>query len=278
MILSGRGSEMDTVSSTMTFGVAFSRIGMNPEDIRDYLDFSAFSAMELPWEIFSAAEPGILALRKTAFRSGKTIICGSLMDSRLSRGIILAEDKFQKDFARQLANALQFLASCGIRTATLDCPLENLLAGEEAQNDMRKILLTAAPVIVREKMTLLLPCAIPAAGDLSTALRFMRNTLIPGVKLKLEIMPWHPDFAKTPVSDLLGNLLFETGSVIFRYDADCGNRIMKAQVKPVIEALKRVNYTGTVLLAPMSQRNRMAYPEICQFSGILEDLKEFISA
>ena len=271
---------MSMDSSTMTFGMAFSRIGMPPVEIRDYLDFSAFSAMELPWEMFADADsdPVILSLRKDAFRSGKTIICGSLMESRLSRGIIFAEDKFQKDFARQLANALQFLVSCGIRTATLDCPLENLLASDEAQNDMRNILLAAAPVLIREKMTLLLPCTIPASGSLSAALRFMRNTLIPGVKLKLEIMPWHPDFAKTPVAEQLGTLLFEAGSILFRYDADCGNRIMKEQVKPVIAALKKVNYTGTVLLAPMSQRNRMTYPEACQFAGILEDLKDFILA
>ena len=261
----------------MTFGVAFSRIGMTPAEIRDYLDFSTFTAMELPWEIFAElTDQEIIKLRKDAVRSGKNIICGSLMDSRLSRGIIFAEDKFQKDFASQLANALQFLASCGIRTATLDCPLENLLSSEDAQKDMQQILLTAAPVLVREKMTLLLPCTIPAASPLSNALRFMRNTLIPGVKLKLEVMPWHPDFAKAPAADLLGNLLFEAGSVVFRYDADCGNRIMKEQVKPVIAALKKVNFTGTVLLAPMSQRNRMAYPEACQFSGILEELKDFI--
>lgn len=263
--------------STMTFGMALSRIGMQqPMEIRDYLDFSAFTAMELPWEIFAGNDPESSALCKEAFRSEKRIICGSVMDSRLSRGIIFAEDKFQRDFSRQLARAMQFLASCGIDTATLDCPLENLLSSEEAQNDMHKILLGAAPVLIKENMTLLIPCTIPAPEPMSHALRFMRNTMIPGVKLKLEIMPWSPDFAKQPVSELLGSLLLEAGSVSFRYDADCGNRIMKKQVKPVIEALKRVNFTGTVMLAPMSQRNRMTYPEACQFSEILEELKDFI--
>lgn len=267
---------MSTDYDNMTCGMAFSRIGMPPAAIGDYLGFSTFSAIELPWEVFSGSEPESAALLKDVRRSGKTIICGSVMDSRLSRGIIFAEDKFQKDFSRQLVHALQFLASCGIRTATLDCPLENILSSEDAQKDMHEILLGAAPVIIKEKMTLLIPCTIPAAGPLSNALRFMRNTMIPGVKLKLEIMPWHPDFAKKTIDDLLGSLLLETGSVIFRYDADCGNRIMKEQVKPVLTALKRVNYTGTVLLAPMSQGNRMTYAEACQFSGIVEELEEII--
>lgn len=261
----------------MTFGMALSRIGMQQTlEIRDYLDFSAFSAMELPWEVFSGNEPEAVALCKEARRSDKKIICGSVMDSRLSRGILFAEEKFQRDFSRQFANSLQFLASAGIRTATLDCPLENILASEESQKEMHKILLGAAPVIIKEKMTLLIPCAVPAAASRSTALRFMRNTMIPGVKLKLEIMPWHPDYSKLPVPEQLGSLLLETGSVIFRYDADCGNRIMKDHVKPVLAELKRVNFTGTVLLAPISQRNRMAYPEAREFAGILEELKDFI--
>ncbi|MBQ7401424.1 MAG: hypothetical protein IJW07_05240 [Lentisphaeria bacterium] len=263
---------------TMTFGMAFSRIGMSPVEIGDYLSFSAFSAMELPWEAFTDSDPETAKIRKEAARSGRTVICGSLMDSRLSRGILFAEDKFQKDFSIQLANALQFLVSNGIRTATLDCPLENVLSSQETQNDLRKILLGAAPVIVREKMTLLLPCSIPAAGQISSALQFMRNTMIPSVKLKLDLMPWHPEYMKKTVSEQLGSLLLETGNVTFRYDADCGNRIMKEQVQTVITELKKVNFTGTVLLAPMSQGNRMAYPEACQFSGILEELKDFIES
>ncbi len=263
---------------TMTFGMAFSRIGMPPAEIRDYLSFTAFSAMELPWEALSDSDPETAKIRKDATRSGRTVICGSLMDSRLSRGILFAEDKFQKDFSIQLANALQFLAANGIRTATLDCPLENVLSSQETQNDLRKILLGAAPVLIREKMTLLLPCSIPAAGSLSSALQFMRNTMIPGVKLKLDLLPWHPEYMKKTVSEHLGSLLLETENVTFRYDADCGNRIMKEQVQAVIAELKKVNFTGTVLLAPMSQGNRMAYPEACQFSGILEELKDFIES
>lgn len=263
---------------TMTFGMAFSRIGMPQAEIRDYLNFAAFSAMELPWEAFADPVPETAKIRKDAARSGKTVICGSVMESRLSRGILFAEDKFQKDFSTQLASALQFLASNGIRTATLDCPLENVLASHETQNDLRKILLGAAPVLIREKMTLLLPCSIPAAGPLSSALQLMRNTMIPGIKLKLDLMPWHPEYMKKTVSEQLGSLLLETGNVTFRYDADCGNRIMKEQVREVITELKKVNFTGTVLLAPMSQGNRMAYPEACQFSGILEELKDFIES
>ncbi len=264
---------MDYGNDTMTFGMAFSRIGMPPAEIRDYLGFPVFTAMELPWEAFSDSDP----VQKDAARSGKTVICGSMMDSRLSRGILFAEDKFQKDFSVQLANALQFLASNGIRTATLDCPLENVLASMETQNDLRKILLGAAPVMIREKMTLLLPCSIPAAGA-SSAMQFMRNTMIPGVKLKLDLMPWHPEYMKTPLPELLGSLLLETENITFRYDADCGNRIMKEQVQAVVSELKKVNFTGTVLLAPMSQGNRMTYPEACRFSGILEELKDFIES
>ena len=259
----------------MTFGMAFSRIGMPVAEIRDYLDFSGFNALELPWEVFFNPDSTADTLYKEICRRNKTVLCGAVMESRLSRSITFAEDRFQKDFSLQLARALQFLASRNIRTATLDCPLENFLENEAACNDMRRILQGAANVLVKENMTLLLPCAVPAAVSHPAVMCFMRNTQIPGIKLRLDIMPWHPECAATPVEDLIGRLPMETRAVIFKYDANCGNRILKEQVKPVLTALKKFNFTGSVLLASMSQQNRMAYPEANQFSEILKELSEF---
>ena len=252
-----------------TFGMAFSQIGRAPGEIRDFLLFPEFDAAELPWEVFTSA-PQLL---KTAQKKKMDLLCGSVTDPQLSRMIAFAEEKMQRDFAGQLRNALTFLAEKDIRTATLACPLNDILGDPDAEQALRSILLGAAPVLQEKSMTLLLPLTIQSAdGALAMpAAKFLRDTLLPGIKLRLDIYPWNlpPKSDPRKAAGLLG---YETRVLTFRYDADCGNRIKTDFLENWLPFLA---LKSTVLLAPFSLRNRMAMAEGEQFAGILRDLRQF---
>jgi 2',3'-cyclic-nucleotide 2'-phosphodiesterase (5'-nucleotidase family) len=88
----------------------------------------------------------------------------------------------------------------------------------------------------------------------------------------LEIYPYDSDIAD-PSSVVSNGLFFEARSLIFFYDADCGNRITKNVVRAWINTLDRYCFSGPIFLAPYSQRHRMVFPEAESFANIISDLR-----
>ena len=81
----------------MTFGMAFSRIGMPVAEIRDYLDFSGFNALELPWEVFFNPDSTADTLYKEICRRNRT--------GKQERHIL-----FDKDIRRSLKDPAHIIA------------------------------------------------------------------------------------------------------------------------------------------------------------------------
>lgn len=253
----------------ISFGMACSALGMGENDILNILAFENFKAVELPWEVLCTPDRSLL---NEAIRRNKTILCGGVTAPHLTRTIPFADRRMRQGFTEQLFKSLELLASRGIRTAALEIPPDLVAVDPEAEKTVREILCGVAPVLLREEMTLFLPLALPCAVPPETISKFMRETLIPNVKLRLDIHPWQFKPDMTP-RGTAGTLAFETRAITFRYDADCGGRILRGHVRQWLDYLLPAGFRGSVLLCPFSLRNRMMLPEADSFADILDSLK-----
>lgn len=272
---------MDTTAQTLphrpfSFGMALSSMGVknDPAALEDFLHFPEFNAVELPWEILHSADSETARIREKIFRQCPERICGSVMDSRLSIEIPFADKRMRRDFTAQLRIALEKLLPHGITRAVLECRPDTLEPGSDAGKALTEILHSIAPFLIRNTMILLLPAAVPPPHghrDASATAQFLRDCMIPNIKLRLDVHPWDLKKGAVP-AQTAGCLAFETEALLFHYNADWGNRILKSQVAVWKDYLAGAGHGCPLLLSPASQRNRMAFPEAELFAKIAGEL------
>mgnify|MGYP003321588241 CR=1 FL=1 len=223
---------MDT-SLQISFGMAFSSMSMQSQMLDDFLLINQFSSFEFPWEIIFPAGQylSILSIPDKVRKLNKSLICGGIMEERLTCEIPFADEKMRQHFTQQLISALKKLSQVHVYIASLECPLENIIGDETATASLQEILRAVAPILISENMILLLPLRMPSniAPDV---VKFLRDTMIPNIKLRLDIHPWDLHSVKNP-EIMAGRLNFETKVITFRYDADCGYKIKKTHLAPV---------------------------------------------
>lgn len=239
------------------FGMALGRIGMPETDIPDYLNFPHLQALELaPGVLLS---PGQTDLRKKIFRNIKEIHAGPLMERTVTDAVLRGNFRQRMEYAEEAVRILNGLAGAGIRDIALDCTLTDILCNAETEEALRLILRLLAPALLKNGQTLLLPWRIPSAVPPQEMTRFLRDTLLPCVKVRLETHPCEMDM---PVNTACaGALLRETECFCFLFDADCGAHIVRNHILPWLKWQEQADRTVPFFLAPISQRQRMSYPE-----------------
>ncbi len=244
-----------------SFGIAFSRIGAEPAAIADFLPCQELDVLELPWEAVGSP------VHQEAQKRNRQVICGSIADARLSAAILRGDRKMRSSFAGQLRNAVAGLAANNIRTATLDCPVSDIIA-ESLAPELRELLLETAPALLKHDFTLLLPHAVPSVQLPEKVMQLLRNTLIPNVKLNLNVFPWQLP-RDCDVKKEAGLLGYETRVLTFRYDADSGQKLLPAHLESWLSVLPAET---RILFAPFSLRNRMLQTEAEYFSHFVRDV------
>lgn len=251
------------------FGMALGRMELPPGDIPDFFTFSHFSAVELPVEHWTKPADGTRrSLPLGAFRS---ISCGNIMETALCGVIAHTLPARQKAFADEAGRVLRVLADKGVSSAVLDCNLEEILGDPEAEEAMRRIVLRLAPVLIANGMTLILPFRAPSRHQPGELGRFLRRSLLPCVRTRLEVHPFEREAPKPETSG--GALRLDLHSILFVYDADSGSRIRKSHVQPWLDWTERLGVRIPFLLCPKSRRQRMALPEASSWDGIAEELQ-----
>lgn len=252
--------------SQRLFGMALGRLNIPSAETRDFAVMPHLHCAELPLESW-LGEKHYVSFYSDAIRY-RELHCGSVMDPQVCRAIFNASEKHIRDFVAETGCVLKKLHDAGVRTVSLDFDMEEILSDSESERKLLLILQLLAPVLFRHEQTLLLPCRLPSRHEAAEILRFMRNTLNPWVKLRLDLHPY--DLKKEDDREKLAlSFVFETRSVVFVYDADSGCRIQKEHVEPWLRPLERYGYKGPFLLAPMSRR-QMTLPESESWDKIAE--------
>lgn len=252
------------------FGMALGRMELPPGDIPDFFTFPHFSAVELPVEHW--AKPSEGGSRRTLPPDRfSSVCCGNIMETALCGVIVRAPAARRREFAEEAGRVLTSLSQKGVTSAVLDCNLEEILGDTGAEEAMRGILLRLAPVLLKNGMMLVLPFRVPSRHSPGELGRFLRRTLIPCVKTRLEIHPFEGEAPRPETSG--GTLRLELHSVLFVYNADSGGRIRKSHVQPWLDWTEHLGVRVPFLLCPKSRRQRMALPEASVWDGIAEELQ-----
>ena len=252
------------------FGFAAARLGLSTELIHECTDRKNFTAAELPYEYYSSLSS---AEKKQLKKRFPLIHCGNLFVPGLTALLLGADKKIRQDFVRTCSGILYELAADGIRSGALDFALVQTLQDDSRREAVTGLLRKLHPVLQETGFTLLLPARLPLPGSLAKEklTGFLRESMIAGLKLRLEIHPHElkPDFRPEEVA---GTLRLETGSVMFCCNADSGNRLLRVHLTPWLRYFALTAFPGPFLFCPFSRENRLAAAESEAFSKLTEEI------
>ena len=263
------------IAAEASFGMALAAAGVPAEKLGDCLFLSdSFSAVELPVELLERKEASYLLAR--ALRGCRMVQIGSIIDGDVARNLPFSSESLFQEFAAYTEKVLTLFHSIGIRTLTFDPGMNELLGDDRMLNATLHLLHLIAPVLNRTGMTLLLPFTLPCADPELPArlVRFLRRSMIPELKVRLDIQSHEIPRKRTVPSVLAGTLLLEVRSILFRYDADAGNILLTDHLLPWLEAMSALAFSGSWLAAPVS-KGAVRFPaEALRFSALLEELRK----
>ena len=252
------------------FGLAAGRMNLAAEQMADCVEQPNFSAVELPCDYFSAlSAPAREKLRKRF----QMVHSGNLFAKELTSMLPMADKNIQRDFIRACRVRMPELATAGIRCCVLDFSLIQVLGDEMLRKALSQILRQLHPILHDSGMTVLFPVHLPLPDPKikEQVTSFLREQMIPGLKLRLEIYPHQlkPDFKP---EDIAGTFRLETASVLFCCNADSGNRLLRVHLTPWLRYFALTGFPGPFLFCPFSQNNRLALVESEAFSKLTEEI------
>ncbi len=265
---------LSAIATRATFGMALAASGVPVGKIVDWLDtLKGFEALELPVEILERKEAS--KLLAGAINGFQSLHIGSVIDREVARNLPYASESLYDEFAAYTEKIVSLLASIGIETATFDPGMNSVLTDSRTLASTMRLLKLIAPVLERTGMTLLLPFSLPCRGrETAAALNaFLRASMIPNLKVRLDIHPHEIPRERTDPDRLAGPLLLEVRSVLFRYDADAGNLLIPEHVSPWMERLAPLGFHGPFLAAPVSSGAGRLLLEADAWSALITTLR-----
>lgn len=229
------------VSETI-FG--FSTEKLPPEEIHG--DFF----QEMP-ERFAAAElPGYLIGSPVQTDGLISVHATSLMEPGILENLSVEQSGLLRDCIAGIARNIEQLAAKGVTSGILDLDFSTIFSSGQKKL-YQQILKGLAFTLERCSFTLLLPFSIPAASPelLQQAADFLRNSLLPWVKLRLDIHCHELSPGYDPET-LAGALLHEVRSVRFLYFAESGNVLVPEHILPWIKSLSVYGFRGPCFFTP----------------------------
>lgn len=255
----------------LRFGFAAARTGLPPSRLSECADLKFFEAIELHREQYEA----IPHAERAAFHQRFNVIqAGSILETPLAYNILNTAESMQMDFVRTVAAAIRGLAGAGIECGTLHFSIVSALEDPARRKALARILHQLAPVLQETSRFLLFPVRIPSQKEegVEVISSFLREMMIPNLKVRLDLYPHEMAHDFDPVK-LAGTLRLETRSVLFCYNADCGNRLVRAHLMPWLRYFSLVSFTGPFLVCPFSRDNRLAAVEGESFSKLAGEVK-----
>ena len=208
--------------------------------------------LELP-ERFSAAEiPAYLTENQIQVEGLSPVHACSLIEPGLLDNLTMSFPGLVRECILGINRMIESLARKKIFSGVLNLDLNAILS-----QDREKLYLTIikglAYNLERFGFTLLIPFAIPSASPeiVRQVSAFLRKTLLPQVKLRLDVHVHElaPGFSP---ETLAGGMFTEIRSIRFLYLADTGNVLIPEHILPWIEILSFYGFRGPYFFAPMT--------------------------
>lgn len=254
------------------FGFAAARTNLPAGRLSDVAEFKSFEALEIHHEQLDAMS---VFRREQLLERYRVLHTGNLMDLSLCRNLVAAPKPIQDSFIDEAARILKQLKDLyQIKTVTLDLSIGNALGDSGWRAVVARILRKLHPYLLENGQTVLLPFRIPVLSgcDAEQFAAFLRELMIPNVKVRLDIYPH--ELKKNPdPHTVAANLRFECRSVMFCYDADSGNRLLRAHLAPWLKYFALNAFRGPFFVCPFSQEHRLSPQEAESYSKLVDELK-----
>ena len=258
------------------FGYSFLSSSLPAATLAEIGDQEGFSAAEFTFSQLEAFTPS--QWKKISSLYGK-ILAGAFVSGDFAAALLQESSPGRlESFAGELEKEFRKLAAFGVKELSFDLPFQEILAKGECpeRRNLQKLFRKLLPVLAELDQTLLLPCRIPflspEAGPEKIS-AFLRESMCPHVKLALEVYP-HELPRNADLFALAGLLGFDAGSLVFDYDADKGETLVRGHVFPWAEYLCSYGFRGAVLVSPRSRDGRFAMTEGMRFSGIVSEIRK----
>ena len=206
--------------------------------------------LELP-ERFSVAEiPGELIGNPLQTEGLFSVQASSLMESGILENISLHQTGLLRDCIAGIAGTVEQLVQKGVTSGVLDLDFSSIFSREQEQL-YHLILKGLAFTLERYSFTILLPFSIPTVSPelILQAVRFLRQTLLPWVKIRLDIHCHELSPGYDPES-MAGMLFPEVRSLRFLYLAESGNVLVPEHILPWIGSLSVYGFRGPCFFTP----------------------------
>jgi hypothetical protein len=242
-------------------GISLAWSGMDSHAIADCLELPGLDALAIP----SEALPNATLKSYLEKRPEAQLHAGRIIDQAVSQNILYAPKGMRDSFSRQVASLLAAAEERGFSSASLDLGLESALDDAHLRSSAIAMIRSLAPILLKGELKLLLPCRAPSLGKASypaLLADFIKDCMTPRVKMSLELHPHEllPDFQ--PSAHVRG-AEFDIALATLMFNADAGNRLVKAHIEPWISYLAPYGFKGPFLLCPKSgERSRL--PTECE--------------
>ena len=254
----------------VSFGFASARLELAPERFAECADRKNFQAAEMSFEYLSGLPDREMEKLRKRYR---LLHCGNLLAPSLTTLILDAGKNMQREFVRTCAGLFRRMAELQLPAGALDFSLVQTLQDDERRKILSGLLRKLHPAMQETGITLLLPVRLPLSDPAwkEKITGFLRETMIPHLKLRLEIYPHELKQNFSPEA-LAGTFRLETGSVLFCSNADAGNRLLRQHLTPWMRYYALTGFPGPFLFCPFSQDNRLAAAESESYSRLTEEL------
>ena len=253
------------------FGLAAGRLGLDPGQTEECTDRRNFSAVELPAETFISGTRADAEQWKERF---SILHCGDLLGPDLAEQVLTAKKNIQTEFLLTCEKTIRQLTAAGVHCGALDFSLAAALREPARLEWLATVLRKLHPALLKNHFNLMLPLPLPLPGpeDAEKVMQFLRERMVAGVKLRLEIHPHQlkPEFQPEKIA---GTLRLETRSVLFCTNADSGNRLLRAHLAPWLRYFALTGFPGPFLFCPFSRQNRLAAAESDAFSRLVDEIR-----
>lgn len=240
-----------TAAEAASFGMAVSPLGVPSSEYLPIPEFlRKFDSIEIPVEILELKDAS--KHLAGAINGFQYFHAGSVIDPEVAKNLSRASKSLYQEFADYAEKIFPILTEKGIRTVSFDPGMNAVLNDPEAAASVLRLFRMIAPAVLRSGIQLLLPFALPCL-DKETPddmVRFLRSSMIPGLKVRLDIYPHKIPRSEMEPSVLAGTLLFEVKSLMIRYDAGAGNFPVAEHLVPWLVKLYSRGMHGPFFSAP----------------------------
>lgn len=242
---------VETAAKAASFGMAFSPSGVPSSACLPLPEFlSKFDSMEMPVEILELKDAA--KHLAGAINGFQYFHAGSVIDPEVAKNLPRSSESLYQEFADYAEKIFPLLAEKGIRTVSFDPGMNAILNDPSSAASVMRLLRMIESAVLRSNIQILLPFSLPYAGKETPddMVHFLRSSMIPGLKVRLDIHPHKiPPGAMNPDS-LAGTLLLEVKSLMIRYDAGAGNFPVAEHILPWVKKLYSIGMHGPFFSAP----------------------------